>query len=399
MTDTQPPQAPGEEPAGNGSRPTGMAPDNLRFVRYRPWLGPAIASGVLALVILLLLIPSVLLYPRDREVQTTPIEPGTFEEARASLEMRAEELRGLLQAGVCIADGEYVFRDPEAAEAGGATREMLDRAMLPALRAPGAGRPGDAAEGGSQPPAEGATPGEAGEGGERPARQDLQNLLEDSVVLVLDRGSSGSGFFISNQLVVTNGHVADSQVGDRLWVVNRALGTPMEAEIIATTGEPRPREPDFAVLRLAQPNPDVSVLSLASTPASLTRVVAAGFPGVLLRSDTEFEALRRGESGRVPSMTKWPGDVIALQAMSQGDLIVHSAQITPGNSGGPLVDRCGRVVGVNTFVVQEQETGGRYDHALSATALGAWLSANGLDNAIADADCDPETHFSQQPAP
>ncbi len=392
MTDNHDPQAPGDDPAGRDPQPAGPAHEEVRLVRYRPWLGPLIASGVLLLVIALLLIPNVLLYPRDQEVTSPQIEQGTFDEARASLEARAEELRGLLDAGVCIADGEYVFRDPEAAEQGGATQEMLDRAMLPALRAPEPLTPE------SEP---GAGPDGSGEPGEtrEATRNDLQNLLEDSVVLVLARGSSGSGFFISDQLIVTNGHVADTAVGEKLLVVNRALGQPVEAEIVATTGEPAPRQPDFALLRLGQPNPQVAALALAETPESLTRVVAAGFPGVLLRSDAEFEALKRGERGAMPHMPKVPGDVIALQSLAQGDLIVHSAQITPGNSGGPLVDRCGRVVGVNTFVVQEEQTGGRMNNALSASALGAWLVGQGVASDIVSGECEPATHFSQQPAP
>ena len=36
-------------------------------------------------------------------------------------------------------------------------------------------------------------------------------------------------------------------------------------------------------------------------------------------------------------------------------LIQHSAAINPGNSGGPLLDQNGRIVGVNTFLIEDSQ--------------------------------------------
>jgi S1-C subfamily serine protease len=390
MTDTPntSPEDSTPDPAPEVSEPKLESQDTIRIVGYRPWLGPLIASGVLLAIILLLMIPNVLLYPRDRVIQSPEIEQSTFEQARESLEQRAEELRGLLAAGVCIADGGYEFVDPEAAESFGATPDQLEQAMLPQLRAPE--RRPELSEGEGDGSAPGTVPGSSTE--------TLQGLLDTSVALILTDSSSGTGFFISDRLVVTNGHVVRNMT-DQVIVVSSGLGEPVEARVLATTGEPVPRNPDFALLELSAPAPNVTPLELTATPSALTRVVAAGFPGLLLESDADFQALAGGDLTRVPAMTKWPGDVIALQDMQDGDLIIHSAQITPGNSGGPLVDLCGRVVGVNTFVTHEEQTGGRMNNALSASVLRSWLAANGVTLNITTMSCNPEERFPSVVAP
>ena len=53
-------------------------------------------------------------------------------------------------------------------------------------------------------------------------------------------------------------------------------------------------------------------------------------------------------------------------------IILHSADISAGNSGGPLVDSCGRAVGINTFIATNQQAT-KANYALGASWLAAFL--------------------------
>jgi len=187
-----------------------------------------------------------------------------------------------------------------------------------------------------------------------PFQGTLVELLRQATVLVLvPKGnglSLGTGFFIAPNEVVTNRHVVEAAGPDGIVVVNEKLGRPMRATIVAETPKAEIYHPDVAVLQVPDA-PAIQPLSFTRTIGQLDTVVAAGFPGVLMSADDSFARLLQGDLAAMPSVILTDGRINAVQTASTGmPILPHSAQIAPGNSGGPLVDACGRVVGINTFI-------------------------------------------------
>ena len=69
-------------------------------------------------------------------------------------------------------------------------------------------------------------------------------------------------------------------------------------------------------------------------------------------------------------------------------LVLHTARIATGSSGGPLVNRCGNVVGVNTFIgAQTDKFSDRSLYALSGNALRSFLDQSGVSYTKVPNDC------------
>lgn len=224
----------------------------------------------------------------------------------------------------------------------------------------------------------------------------LADLLEDSTVLVLapsrapdgQQGmSTGSGFAIAPDIVVTNLHVVDGHTPGELYVVNRKLGRPVEAEVIARTPNFEFGKPDFAVLKLKQGS--LPPLALSPTADRLLPVVSVGFPGFVTQAGDDFKRLLSGEGGAAPSAHFTSGEVSGLQMFRNSQVVIHTAAINRGNSGGPLADRCGRVVGVNTFARTDRDFAYRADYALPSATLLTFLQQNNVAARSEDTPCTP----------
>ena len=189
----------------------------------------------------------------------------------------------------------------------------------------------------------------------------LRDGARSAVVKVLAENGSGSGFVVNaTGHVVTNYHVVEGS--SRFAVKQGDLQLP--AELV----EPWPAY-DLALLRV----PDtarhgMSALKLAVSSPEDNRehdVWAVGFPGVsdtLATSDTAEASFNDGTFSRWFDGTWGNGAVLRI--------VQHTADINPGNSGGPLLDACGRVLGVNTAgpIVSVSDTpGGPQIHAPSGT--------------------------------
>ncbi|MFH0793664.1 MAG: trypsin-like peptidase domain-containing protein, partial [bacterium] len=154
--------------------------------------------------------------------------------------------------------------------------------------------------------------------------------------------AAGSGVIVSPQgYVVTNHHVAGKAV--RIWVTmpNREE---LEAKLIGT--DPMA---DIAVLKI-QPDKPTSFTFARWGDSSKARVgdpvLALGSPLALSQSVT------RGIISNTEMImpTLWDGWRFSLDGEDVGSIVRwlgHDAEIFPGNSGGPLVNLKGEIIGIN----------------------------------------------------
>jgi S1-C subfamily serine protease len=207
----------------------------------------------------------------------------------------------------------------------------------------------------------------------------LVQQLERATAIVIVAGpndlATGTGFFIAPTLLLTNRHVVEQSAGKRIVVTSRELGSVRRATVLRVTRSSTPGEPDFALLRMDD-GVAKGALDMAAETTKLATVVAAGYPSVVLNGDANFRRLLGGDLSAAPDLNLTGGAVQSLQAGEGGmPLIVHTASIAKGNSGGPLVDGCGRVIGVNTFINVDQSQSAKINYAIHSRVLASFLQA------------------------
>jgi S1-C subfamily serine protease len=199
----------------------------------------------------------------------------------------------------------------------------------------------------------------------------LAQALEQATVLVVSAGGdSGSGFFVAPNYVVTNHHVvARAAPGTEALVLSKHLKNGYIGTVVATS---QPGQADFAVIKVDDvPAGSVRPLPVAAEPAALSDVVAAGYPSIAIAQDRNLRRLLAGDLKAAPEVVLTKGTVSAVQNKERNTpMVLHSADISAGNSGGPLIDSCGRVVGINTYIVTSRQTT-KANYALG----GSWLAA------------------------
>ena len=154
-----------------------------------------------------------------------------------------------------------------------------------------------------------------------------------SIVVIKSGDSLGSGFVVKQDkrytYILTNSHVVNraNEVAIK-WADDREE----KGKVISDHGG-EPLQKDLALVRVDAIRGEPLLLK-EQPPAVGEDVVVIGAPQGL-----EF-SLSRG---------------VMSQLRSKGDFLQVDAAVNPGNSGGPLFDKTGCVVGVVTFKSQESE--------------------------------------------
>ena len=178
--------------------------------------------------------------------------------------------------------------------------------------------------------------------------EDMIAAATPAVVAIQSDSARGSGFFVRSDTLVTNAHVVRGSSTVAITFADNRKG---EATVVNVPGNV-----DLALLKAAPGSDSRAVLELAS--------VATVRPGE--------EVVAIGSALGVLQNTVTRGIVSALRQDNGVLLLQTDAAINPGNSGGPLLDRDGRVVGVNTMKVG---TAASIGFALSADHVRALLDS------------------------
>lgn len=156
--------------------------------------------------------------------------------------------------------------------------------------------------------------------------QIAEQLRRTTVQVTSGRRGQGSGFIVkSDGVIVTNSHVAgSSSLSVKLWD-----GSSFPASL-----ESRSRRRDLAILRIPTANLPAATLANSDEVRVGELVIAVGNP---------FGFVGAVTTGIVHAVGRRPG-------LGPTKWIQAEVQLAPGNSGGPLADARGNVIGVNTMV-------------------------------------------------
>lgn len=169
------------------------------------------------------------------------------------------------------------------------------------------------------------------------APEEAADLIKKSTVTVTVRTKTGTGHgsgfvYSSNGYICTNHHVVEDAVSVQVVLPD---GQAIDATVVGTNAAA-----DIAVLKINKTG--LTPVKLGTSSAALVgeSVVAVGTPATLDYAATATFG-KISATGRVVSITDENGTVTKRMTVLQTDTSVN-----PGNSGGPLANMYGEVIGI-----------------------------------------------------
>jgi HtrA serine peptidase 2 len=175
------------------------------------------------------------------------------------------------------------------------------------------------------------------------AAPSVVNIVADTAVAKFLVGqSSGSGFVLNKDgFIVTNAHVVNKAANNKVYVTLWKERRRREAVVHSMD-----KATDLALVKLVDPPEDLPVATIGASGSLRVGefVVALGSPLLLMNSVT----------AGIVSATARHGSELGMGGGARTEYIQTDAAINVGNSGGPLVNLDGEVVGINTMKAQAE---------------------------------------------
>jgi serine protease Do len=202
----------------------------------------------------------------------------------------------------------------------------------------------------------------------------------------------GSGVVVSGNKIITNAHVVSEEEYEgavRIMVVPSEGSQTYEADVLDIS-----LRNDLALIQLRNGARLTSAALFSGTVGDGADVFAIGYPGGV----DIAQGLSSDDMLRPAPPVKTKGNVSAGRSAKDFETLLHTAAIGGGNSGGPLVDACGRVLGINSFGSISDGSDAEFFFAVSAREVATLLRKNSVNFRTVDGECLSRAELSRAEA-
>ncbi len=177
----------------------------------------------------------------------------------------------------------------------------------------------------------------------------------------------GSGFAVAPNRILTNAHVVElaARYPDNvvIGVVPSEGDKSYQGKLIAYDAQRDLALIEFTGTRLPP------LTFFAAAPTDGEAVIALGYPGNVDVATAQSAA----DFIKPLSPVRSQGGFAGTRRLEGVSVLLHTAGIARGNSGGPLLDTCGRVIGANSAITKAEEGDSSFGFAIADSEIAAFL--------------------------